>query len=164
MVQIPIAAAMLVVAAATLLAVAVRRYLLVWTSVTSESMLPTLRPGDRRLTLRTGRLRRIERGDIVVARSHELGTDVIKRVIGLPGDAVTVDDSGAVEVGGSPLVEPYVARPGGPGGRFVVPPGAVLVLGDNRQASSDSRVWHDPYLPQAALRGRLVRRQPTRTS
>jgi hypothetical protein len=41
---------------------------------------------------------------------------------------------------------------------YQVPAGQYLVLGDNRDVSSDSRSWSRPYVPQAALRGRLVRR------
>ena len=155
--QIPVAVALLAIAAATLLAGAARRWLFGWTSVTAHSMTPTLRPGQRLLTLRARDIRRLRHGDIVVLRSRELGVDVIKRVIGLPGDRVHIDRAGTVEISGIPLTEPYVACPGGPGGRFHVPPGRLLVLGDNRAASSDSRRWVEPYLPQDDLRGRLLR-------
>ena len=157
MVEIPVVAALLAVAAATLLALAVRRWGFGVTSVTSTSMLPTLRPGDRRLTIRSHGLRGLRRGDVVVARSPELGIDVVKRLIGLPGEVVTIRPDGTVTIDGAPLAEPYVELPSGPGGRYRVPPGTFLVLGDNRAASSDSRRWRDPYLPEAALRGRLRR-------
>ena len=155
--QIPVAVALLAIAAAALMAGAARRWLFGWTSVTSHSMTPSLRPGQRLFTLRVWDIRRLRRGDIVVLRSAELGVDVIKRVIGLPGDRVHIDRDGTVAVNGIPLAEPYVAVPGGPGGRFHVPPGRLLVLGDNRAASSDSRRWVEPYLPQDDLRGRLLR-------
>ena len=155
--QIPVAVALLAIAAATLLAGAARRWLFGWTSVTSHSMMPTLRPGQRLLTLRARDIHRLRRGDIVVLLSRELGVDVIKRVIGLPGDQVHIHRDGILAVNGSPLTEPYLAFPGGPGGRFHVPPGRMLVLGDNRAASSDSRHWVEPYPPQVDLRGRLLR-------
>lgn len=160
---VPVAAALLAVAAAVLAAVVVRRTLVHWTTVTSQSMLPTLRPGDRRLTVRARDLSRLVRGDVVVVRSDELGMDVVKRVIGLPGDRVVVAGDGTVEVNDAGLHEGYVAFPGGPGGRFHVPPGTLLVLGDNRAASHDARQWRDPYLPAHALRGRLVRQARRRT-
>jgi signal peptidase I len=155
--HIPVAAALLAIAAATLLAGATRRWLFGWTSVSSHSMAPTLRPGQRLFTLRTRALSRLRRGDIVVLRPGELGFDVIKRVVGLPGDQVHIDRDGTVTVNGLPLAEPYVAFPGGPGGQLHVPPGRFLVLGDNRAASSDSRRWVEPYPPEDALRGRLLR-------
>ena len=155
--EIPVAVALLVAAAAAVAALAVRRCGFGVTSVTSTSMLPALRPGDRRLVLRST-LASLRRGDVVVAWSRELGTDVVKRVVGLPGDVVTIHHDGTVAIDGASLPEPYVAFAGGRAGRFHVPTGAVLLLGDNRVASSDSRHWRDPYLTETALRGRLVRR------
>ena len=160
--QIPIALALVVIAAVALLAAAIRGSLLSWTAITSHSMAPTLRPGQRRLTLRVRSIRRVERGDILVLRSEEVGADVIKRVVGLPGDQVRIAADGAVEVNGRRLVEPYVGFPGGPGGGFQVPIGRILVLGDNRADSSDSRRWREPYVRQTALRGRLLRSSASR--
>ena len=160
--QIPVNVALAVIAAAALLAAAIRRSLLRWTSVTSHSMAPTLRPGQRRLTLRARTVRRLQPGDIVVLRSVELGTDVIKRVVGLPGDHVHIGADGAVEVNGTQLPERYVTFPGGPDGRFHVPAGRILVLGDNRANSDDSRRWRNAYVPQTALRGRLLRHSTSR--
>jgi hypothetical protein len=62
-----------------------------------------------------------------------------------------------VSIDRRPLPEPYaslsVFR-----GEYDVPPGPFLVLGDNRDVSSDSRSWSRPYTLRAAIRGRLVRR------
>jgi signal peptidase I len=82
------------------------------------------------------------RGD-VVAFHHggALDQTYIKRVIGLPGDRVSID-RGTVRVNGTALVEPYVrynderSFP-----EVVVPPGTVYVLGDNRGNSEDSRFF-----------------------
>ena len=130
---------------------------IVWmTRVTSRSMSPTLRPGQLVMTRRVRRAGRLRRGDIVVADSAELGRRIIKRVVGLPGDRVHIDGHG-LAVNGPPAHEPYATSPGGPAAGFVVPQGAVLLLGDNRSASSDSRFWAQPYLPFDLIRGRLVR-------
>ena len=88
----------------------------------------------------------------------------IKRVIGLPGERVSVDPRGGVRINGLPLAEPYVrnfcpvdAQGQGPCRPIdvVVPQGSVLVLGDNRANSWDARFWPGgPFLPQGEIIGR----------
>jgi signal peptidase I len=137
---------------AVLVGLAARRLLGSLTIVDSESMVPTLTPGQRLLTRRPSTCRPVRRGDIVVVRSAELGRAIVKRVIGLPQEHVSVT-AGQVRVNGRPLPEPYVTSWGGPSGSFDVPDGHLLLLGDNRAGSSDSRSWRQPYLPLTALRG-----------
>lgn len=84
--------------------------------------------------------------DIVVFHS-ELKTDtgkeklLIKRVIGLPGDVITITD-GKVYINDKELKEPYTLEPftSGQVDHLKVPEGSVFVMGDNRQHSTDSRV------------------------
>jgi signal peptidase I len=95
------------------------------------------------------KLHDVHRQDVVVFERPPLELDLsikdlIKRVIGLPGDVVSFQD-GKVFVNGEPLNEPYLA-PGmrtDPKGKdsITVPPGQVLVLGDNRTNSTDGRVF-----------------------
>ncbi len=88
------------------------------------------------------RLGKPQRGDIV-AFKHDSPTEpfLIKRVIGLPGERVTID-RGVVEINGQMLTEPYVHFPDTRSApATVVPPDALYVLGDNRAASDDSRDW-----------------------
>ena len=80
-----------------------------------------------------------DRQDIVLVRSEALGEMIIKRVIALPGDRVSIQNS-VVCLNGEALDEPYVAYPGGPDmAELTVPEGTVFVLGDNRAVSLDSR-------------------------
>lgn len=106
------------------------------------SMLPTLQDGEFVLVNRLAyRFDSPQRGDIVVFHyPPDPKQDLIKRVIGLPGDAVSVQ-SGTVRVNDEPLLEPYIAQPPLYVGNWVVPAGHLFVLGDNRNDSSDSHSW-----------------------
>jgi signal peptidase I len=106
------------------------------------SMRPTLEDGEyilvNKLAYKTGEP---VRGDIVVfifpVNPQE---DLIKRVIGLPGESISVHN-GLVSVNGVPLSEPYIAAPPAYDGDWVVPEGQLFVLGDNRNDSRDSHQW-----------------------
>ena len=124
-----------------------------FTRVRSHSMAPTLRDGRLAPTRSLRPTTPVHRGDVVVAESAEVGGRVVKRVIGLPGETVTFT-LGAVSIDGRPLAEPYAA-PSVYTGEFEVPPGHYFLLGDNRDASGDSRTWRRPFLPRAALTGRV---------
>lgn len=109
--------------------------------VASGSMAPTLRAGDHvladKLSYRFGDPRR---GDLVVFRGPGGGV-MIKRVVGLPGDAVAVRD-GVLHVNGGRVAEPYVNRGLNESNFFGperVPEGHVFVMGDRRENSEDSR-------------------------
>jgi signal peptidase I len=88
------------------------------------------------------RLGALAHGDIV-AFEHDSPTPqtYLKRVIGLPGDRVSID-RGVVSIDGKPLDERYVRyRDAQSRAAITVPPGGVYVLGDNRANSDDSRNW-----------------------
>lgn len=106
------------------------------------SMVPTLQDGEyvlvNRLAYRTGLP---VRGDIIVFESPQVSDlDLIKRVIGLPGDRVTIS-GGEVRVNDQVLEEPYIAAAPVYNGEWNVPEGHLFVLGDNRNDSSDSHAW-----------------------
>jgi len=109
--------------------------------VLTSSMAPTLKPGDQYLiNLRAYRRHPPERGDIIVFRPRGEDAPLVKRVVGLPGETVTLLQ-GRVYINGQPLREPYLAEE--PIAEWplqvVVPERAVFVLGDNRNLSEDSR-------------------------
>src|SRR5260221_5737892 len=99
------------------------------------------------------------RGDVIVfVAPPNPSEDYIKRVIGLPGDVVTIHNT-TVTVNGRQLNEVYV-KPENQGNQYpsftnmVIPPGAYFVLGDNRAGSSDSRDWG--CVPQKNIVGRAA--------
>ena len=106
------------------------------------SMVPTLQDGEYVLVSKLAyKLGEPQHGDIIVFKfPGEPPQDLIKRIIGLPGDAIEVTGSN-VYVNGQPLVEPYIAASPVYQGRWNVPAGFLFVLGDNRNDSSDSHSW-----------------------
>ncbi|HEY7680654.1 MAG TPA: signal peptidase I [Terriglobia bacterium] len=113
--------------------------------VEGTSMMPRLTDQERIFINKfVYRLEPIQRGDVVVFWfPRDPSKSYIKRVIGLPGDAVEMRD-GEVLVNGERLTEPYV-QPEFRGQQTVrqrrVPPDEFYVLGDHRNSSNDSRVW-----------------------
>jgi signal peptidase I len=128
---------------AIVIAVLINLFLAQATRVYGSSMEPNLHT-DQRLVVEkiSYRLHIPRRGDVVVLRMPERGPELlIKRVVGLPGETIQVKD-GQVYINGQPLAEPYLARQtNGAYGPFVIPEGQIFVMGDNRGASNDSRVF-----------------------
>ncbi|HLM78821.1 MAG TPA: signal peptidase I [Rubrobacteraceae bacterium] len=114
--------------------------------IPSESMVPTLKVGDRVFINKfIYRFTEPEPGDIVVFESVEGGEEeLIKRVIGLPGDEIYVRERGAPIVNGERWQEDYNLKSSPDNGLFgpvTVPEGSVFVMGDNRGNSRDSRFF-----------------------
>jgi signal peptidase I len=124
--------------------------------------------------------RQIKRGDIIVfLHPKEHGMYVVKRVMGIPGDRIHLQN-GVVYRNGQPLNEPYVLQPGAPtdfgenfpqgtydskypdwplemsqylqNGELVVPPDSYFGMGDHRDVSLDSRYWG--FIPRDHIVGR----------
>ncbi len=101
------------------------------------------------------------RGDVIVFVAPPAPSeDYVKRIIGIPGDVITINN-GAPTVDGVTLKESYVrpanmgATPGDmPVNKMIVPPNDYFVLGDNRVGSSDSRTWG--LLPRKNIIGRAA--------
>ena len=106
-------------------------------------------------------IRDIRRGDVVVFKfDGEPEKDYVKRVMGLPGDEVKVDNK-ALYINGKAVVEPYVHHEDAgviPERDFLppvkVPPDRYFVMGDNRDNSADSRELG--FVPRGQIRGRAL--------
>jgi len=110
--------------------------------VENISMLPTLRPGEFLLVNKVAyKLGEPQIGDIITFHYPKNPQEnYIKRVMGLPGDEIKIED-GKVFVNGTQLDEPYIAAVTASQGTWTVPEDSLFVMGDNRNESSDSRAW-----------------------
>ena len=138
---------------AIILAVLINRFLIFKVKIPSESMVPTLNVGDRLFVTRVYNPEKLKRGDIVVFYSEEKNEDMIKRLIGLPGDKIVIKD-GTVIVNNETLKENYIGTADNYNGEFIVPEGKYFFLGDNRYWSLDSRYWEDPYIDASEIKGK----------
>jgi signal peptidase I len=138
-----------IIAAALVVAIVIKTFLFQAFYIPSESMEPTLRPNDRVLVNKLSyKMHAIHRGDIVVFKrppseaSDPTIKDLIKRVVGLPGETIEGRDN-QVYINGQPLKESYL--PSGPSSvtstfpATKVLPNQYFVMGDNRINSKDSR-------------------------
>lgn len=146
-----------VLGAAVVVAVILRTFVFQAFYIPSESMETTLFQGDRILVNKVSyRLHDINRGDVVVFRrpDDQPGDirDLIKRVIGLPGDTVEGRNS-QILVNGQLLVEPYLGDDQfADFGPVMVAEGEYFMMGDNRDQSLDSRRFGT--IPQDRVIGR----------
>ena len=110
--------------------------------IDGSSMEPNLHHGEFVIVSKVNyRFGEPERGDVIVFDfPRNITKEYIKRVIGLPGEQIRVED-GKVYVNGVSLAEPYLQMEPYYDGEWVVPEEALFVLGDNRNNSSDSHTW-----------------------
>ncbi|MBI3366494.1 signal peptidase I [Candidatus Roizmanbacteria bacterium] len=123
-------------------------FILTPNQVKGASMEPTFKSGDYILTSRvTYKMRSQQRGDVVVFHSPKNpDIEYIKRIVGLPGDKLLIEDSN-IFINGKLVQENYISArtnlwEGGfikNGVLFTIPNDELFVMGDNRPRSSDSR-------------------------
>lgn len=129
-----------------LIVLASRQFLFEPVSVHGKSMMPTFEEDDKVLLVKVSR---IDNFDVIVFKAPE-EKNFIKRVIGLPGDRLKMEED-QLYLNGQAVEEPYLQgnrewaeAQGYPQlttgfGEFIVPSGCYFVLGDNRLNSVDSR-------------------------
>ncbi len=150
---------------AVLLAIVIRTFIVQAFKIPSGSMLPTLQIGDHLLVNKfiygirvplSGSLlvpiKKPSRGDVVVFRfPKDKSIDYIKRVVGVPGDTVTIKNK-KVHINNKPIEDQHAyfnstsimrasSGPRDNTGPITVPEGKIFVMGDNRDNSYDSRFW-----------------------
>jgi signal peptidase I len=127
----------------------------------SGSMLPTIQIDDRLLIDKhTYRKEAPKRGDLVLfnptasLRKQNFRDPFIKRVIGLPGETLSVR-GGKVYINNRPLKESYLSEsPAYEHGTVKVPANSYFVLGDNRNNSYDSHYWG--FVPRSLIMGKVI--------
>ena len=138
-------------AVAAVLAFVLNNFVIANARVPTGSMITTIMPGDRVIGSRLAyRFEAPKRGDIIIFHApDEPETLYVKRIIGMPGDKVTVRD-GKVYLNDSetPLEESYIKEPmvAESPKSFTVPEGAYFCMGDNRNGSVDARYWKNHYV------------------
>jgi signal peptidase I len=158
-----------IIAVALVVAVGLRLFVVQTFYIPSGSMIPTLQVGDRIIVNKLAyRLHGVGRGDIIVFRAppkvatacETNDTDLVKRVIGLPGETIS-DKSGTVYIDGKALKQVWLPThdPMTYTGSFApvhIGPDSYFVMGDNRTNSCDSRYWGT--VPRSDIIGKVEMR------
>lgn len=153
---------LLTIGAAVALALIVTTFVVIKTEVVSGSMIHTIEIGDKVVGNRLSYLfSDPKRGQIIFFKFPDDETQTyVKRIIGLPGETVTIKN-GRVYINDSqtPLEEPYLKEQMiGSFGPYEVPEGSYFVMGDNRNISIDSRFWENKFVTEDQIYAKAVLR------
>jgi signal peptidase I len=155
----------ILIVSALVIALLIKTFLFQAFYIPSESMTPTLLKNDRVLVNKLSyHMHDVHRGDIVVFKAppgiDPDVKDLVKRVIGLPGDTIEARADGHVYINGQKLEEKWLPR----GVRteifrpIKIPPESYFVLGDNRGNSKDSRFFPSHFIRKQDIVGRVFLR------
>ena len=148
----------LYIAAVLLFSFLIVRYVGQRTEVIGSSMVPTLEDGNQLITDKiTYRFREPESFDIIVFPHGPAKEYYLKRIIGMPGETVNIDEDGTIYINGEVLEENYgygSTEPQERGSEVVLSEDEYFVLGDNREVSLDSRYSEVGNIPRSIVIGR----------
>ena len=145
---------------AILLALFLKEFIIINATVPTSSMENTIMVGDDLFGFRLSyTFSEPERGDIIIFKYPDDRTQkFVKRIIGLPGEKITIDQAN-VYVNGQLLEENYLKeewnQATGPF-EFEVPEDSYFVMGDNRNNSLDARFWTNTYVPKEDIIGKAL--------
>ena len=143
-------------------ALLINNFILLNAKVPSGSMENTIMTGDRLFGFRLSYLMEDpKRGDIVIFKYPDNESiNYIKRIIGLPGETVTIKDSKVyINNSATPLKEDYLKEEwviANDGMQFQVPEGCYFMMGDNRNNSKDSRYWTNTYVARDKILAKAI--------
>lgn len=150
---------------AVIFAALLNKYVIINARIPSGSMENTIQVGDRIIGFRLAYLNEDpKRGEIVMFEHPDYPGQadniLIKRIIGLPGETVRIENS-KVYIDGELLEEDYLkelwVNNVGPY-EFQVPEDSYFMMGDNRNTSADARSWIQPYVSKDLILGKAVLR------
>lgn len=152
----------IVIVVAVLVSLLIRTFVFQTFFIPSGSMEPTLQIGDRIIVSKLSvELGTIHTGDILVFKAPKAVatvcgdnvSDLVKRVIGLPGQHLT-SKGNTIYVNGKVLLQPWTHNPilGKPIGNVTVPKNHYFMMGDNESDSCDSRFWGS--IPRSSIIGK----------
>lgn len=127
--------------------------------ISGPSMEPSYASGQPVLLRKFGLPEDLDYGDVVVIRREDLGRDIIKRIVALPGDTVQITE-GLLYVNGEANPTPASLSPMEDAGNAASPitlqPGEYFVLGDNRSHSIDSRFDKVGIIYAPTIAGKVI--------
>ena len=143
---------------ATIAAILIITFVFQTVSVDKTSMYPTLKPNDRLILEKvTYYFSKPKRGDIIVFKyPKDTREKFIKRVIGIPGDKIKIEN-GILYINGEKQDEKYIKEEmTGDFAETTVPEDSIFAMGDNRNNSMDSRDDNVGFIPYKLIIGKAV--------
>lgn len=140
---------------AVIVAFVINNFILLNITIPTGSMEPTFMISDRLFANRLSyTFSKPNRGDIVVFNGTDEDKLLVKRIIGLPGDVLTIKN-GKVYINDELLNDYVDVVIAGNSGPYEVPEDQYFMMGDNRNNSKDSRYWTNTFVPLDNIEGKV---------